>query len=430
MATSSSESATWPPPPPLRSLEDILRSAVSHPIYTPLLQSQAPPPATLGAFPFLTKAHLLETMPQLLKPPYIYSTYLSPSGGTRGTGSSMPLFFATDTTDNRIQRFLLARMLAELHVLESTDIVLNLHGGFPMYRCMDLSSSMIDLAGATELAASNRATPAQAIEIAERFGANVIFAGGSKLMELATHLEHNPSSSLRIEKAIFTSEPLSAKQEAYLRRILNLRSVGSIYGSCEAGPFAASLPLPDVPTHREFVVDSRMFVVEIRCPSTAKILSSSLELSSDASGEIVFTSLCRLRHPVVRYCSGDLGSLHPYPNSSSSSPYFVLRLDGRNPEKSFFFDDEYIDISELDSRVFSKPEHRVLEWQLLIRPIATFEFRVVLEGDAAREQAILLDIEECVLGTGLDIVVRRVGYEDLERGSMAGKVRKVVDLRE
>lgn len=422
----SPTSVTWPPPPPLHTLDDILSAAATHPVYAPLL-ANTPHTPSLAYFPLLTKSHLIATVPALLVPPCLVSTYLSPTGGTR-TGPR-PLFVPTNTSDNRIQRYLYAQLLVATATLGPESVVLNLHGGMPMYRSGDLTSSMIDFAGGTELACGVHASMEQAMEYASQFGANTVFAAGSKLVQLATWADEHPDKSHRFDTALFTSEPLSRKQEAFVRRALGVRAIGSVYGSAECGPVAVSPPTADAGEEtRTFVVDRRMFVVEV--VSDGQVLASSLD--SDPAphevGEVVLTSLVRHRNPIVRYRTGDYGVIRAHSNAD----WVHVELHGRDKELSFSVATDYIDVGKIEL-IMSR--HGVIQWQVVLSAGESVEFRAVFDSDGGRHNvheradAVLSETREHILGHDIPVAVNAVGYDELEKGSMARKVRKVVDNR-
>ncbi|KAL1409568.1 hypothetical protein Q8F55_003553 [Vanrija albida] len=416
--------STWPPPPPLRTLDDILAAAASHPVYAPLLDGEAAPPP-LAAFPLLTKAHLIATVPPLLAPPHLTSTYLSPTGGTR-TGPR-PLFVPTDTSDNRKQRYLYAALLRATRTLGESSVVLNLHGGAPMYRSGDLTSSMIDLAGGTELAAGIHATPAEALGYARQFGADTVFAAGSRLVALATWADTHPASAHTFHTALFTSEPLSQKQEAFVRRALGVRAIGSVYGSAECGPVAVAPPCAEPGGEaRTFVVDRSMFVVEI--VRDGEVLASSVDPrpAAHAVGEVVLTSLVRYRNPIVRYRTGDYGVIR----ADENPDWVSVELHGRDKDLYFQVATEYIDVATVE-KVMAR--YAVLQWQVVLGAGESVEFRAVFDGEGGpvqeRADAVKAEICDHILGHDIPVAVLAVGYDQLEKGSMARKVRKIVDNR-
>jgi phenylacetate-coenzyme A ligase PaaK-like adenylate-forming protein len=460
------------------TLDEILFRASKHPIYAQLLSDKihsnqdqtTDSPLQLQHFPTIDKAHLINGFSALLQtdPTALHAAYLSPTGGTRG--GTKQLYFVSDTRENRVQRDDFAqRVLRPIGVYVPRDIVVNMHGDVaPMYRCQELIGTLIELSGATELGVGGKATDEQAVTFTAQFGANVVTATSSRIMQFAEYIAAHPETFpkvAKITKVVYSSEPMTRPQEQFLRRVLkNVEVVASVYGSSEAGPWAASPPQSEVrPENRhwnDFVFDSEMMVVEILAEDGVTVLANSRKTSAGDSGEtedddaapvgeIVLTSLSRARNPLVRYRTGDLGSLHRFAGPvaggddvAAGHSYCRLRLHGRNPEKSFDLDGDYMDCEEFEHRVFSKPEYRVLQWQVIIDSVGAgggknrLEFRVVAEGvcsDAERQEwqeRVQKDIVQNVVGQSLEVVVKRVGYEQLERGRIARKVVKVLDRRE
>lgn len=106
------------------------------------------------------------------------------------------------------------------------------------------------------------------------------------------------------------------------------------------------------------------------------------------TGIIVQTSLRRLRNPLVRYITGDLGSLHPLPEMAnavvpeSERQYLrVLRMQGRDRRFSFKWDGAYFEFEKLKA-LLQAEECGILQWQVLLgqldsSPQATLEVRLL-----------------------------------------------------
>ncbi|KAF8446571.1 hypothetical protein BDZ91DRAFT_753291 [Kalaharituber pfeilii] len=469
-------------------LSNILSQASAHPTYKPLLRDDTfQAPLTLQSFDFANKDHLLRTFDYLIRnqPSFLHSTYISPTGGTHSSATTH-LYFFTSTTENRAQRKLASTLLSTINVFEPTDIVVNLHGGVPMYRSQDLTGTLIDHCGATELSVGASAQDVEVIWIAKQFKANVVTATSTRLLQLARYVQgltrQNSGAEmkveeqvgLKLEKAVFTSEPLSKKQERFLKETLGVETVASVFGCAEAGPWAGSPPLPVVGYNREagedsvgrqsdlpgsgimrmFIFDKRQIVVEI-IDDDGNVLDDSTRLRLKARagksliGEIVLTSLTRFRNPLVRYRSGDLGSLHDISSvqyvqdllkrKPETDVRFLcgLTLYGRSTKSSFFAQSDYIEVNELDQRIFNKPEWDVLEWQVIIyvpntdeeEGKVTFESEVEILDPEGYEKKLAQEIIAKVVPVGIKVVVKEVDYKGLERGRMAGKVKKIVDRR-
>lgn len=125
--------------------------------------------------------------------------------------------------------------------------------------------------------------------------------------------------------------------------------IRSELGSCEAGPWAiANLALTAEPEDDavEFIYDTRTMVIEILPLEATETPRGSVqdmaELPEGSVGVIVQTSLQRLRNPLVRYITGDVGSLHPLPAAAKAvipaeeaQHLRMIRLRGRDKRFSF-----------------------------------------------------------------------------------------------
>ncbi|KAF8449528.1 hypothetical protein BDZ91DRAFT_618157, partial [Kalaharituber pfeilii] len=207
------------------------------------------------------------------------------------------------------------------------DIVLSLHHGPPMYRGLSVEALIIEDAGATELHIGAAAPDSLAMQIAKQFGATVVTASSSRLLQFARYVKgvrDQGGEAVDIKKVIYTSETLQRHQEHYLVDALRAEVVGSTYGSTESGEWAVLVNGVELDgeesasnTSRMFAFDRRLVVAEI-ISEDGTVLAASTDACLDSMddrkppvGEIVLTSLCKWRNPLVRYRTGDIGSLHP-----------------------------------------------------------------------------------------------------------------------
>jgi phenylacetate-coenzyme A ligase PaaK-like adenylate-forming protein len=446
------------------TLQEILLRASTHPIYIPLLQDAefyrerhtddgersnaiTARPVSLRDYPFLPKEHLASFSTLMhTDPDFLRSAYLPPSGGT-GCGPTQ-FYFVTDTSENRDQRVQFASMLSQLRVITDDDIILNLHGGGIMYRSQELIGNLVDLAGGTELSVGSNASDMAVLQAAQQFRPNTLSATSSRMLQFAQHVSTLPEHErVTIRKIIYTSEPLLPAREKYLQSVLGVETIASIYGSAEAGPCFASSPAKigvQTTSFREFVFDKTIVVVEI-VGDDGTVIADSLGMSEGWGqvGEIVITSRCRLRNPLVRYQTGDLGSLQPFHGTDNGElDYHCLHSHGRNSAKSWTVNGEYFDIKELENTIFNKSEYGVLDWQVVIEPVPVeeredgmavdgLEFRVVSKRrlDDKTLDRLRQDVVDNTVGSQVRVLMRRTEYEGLERGSLARKVMKVVDRR-
>ncbi|RPB27689.1 hypothetical protein L211DRAFT_834540 [Terfezia boudieri ATCC MYA-4762] len=481
------------PQPPLStySLSTILSHAATHHIYKPLLinhPSYSTSQLTLQSFSYLHKDHLIKCFQELrdTDPTFLHSTYISPTGGTR-SNATKHLYFFTSSAENRVQRALAATLFSTLKTIESSDIVINLHGALPMYRSQDLSGTLLDLCGATELSIGVNAEDADIAQIGRAFGANAITASSSRILQLARYVYSlrreggEEKVGFKLKKVIFTSEPLSKAQEKFLNEALGTETVSSIYASAEAGPWVGTIPkriagdenteeTPGSVAPRSFVFDRRQIVVEVIDPDE-NVLDSSTnpppEGRKPSVGELVLTSLTRLKNPLVRYRTGDFGSLHSFSSLAGTEEILKdkpeateylcgITMHGRDANTSFFLDSDYINTIELDRRVFAEPEWDIVYWQVILYYLTDeelkaartarasadrnvnvskegVEFRVVRKSDqippVGYEERLERAIVNRVISEGIKLHVKVVGYDGLEKGKMARKVIKIVDRR-
>ncbi|KAF8446870.1 hypothetical protein BDZ91DRAFT_752858 [Kalaharituber pfeilii] len=487
------------PPQIPKTLPEVLVRAATHPIYASLVRdsgldvtSGAP---SLAKFPFLTKSDLGNGIAYLLAsdPTALHDgAHVATTGGT----ISVSLYFISSCAEHRHQHQLVSiDVLRPLRVFTSTDIVMNLSGGLPMYRSLGVFGELAEYTGAMELPVTSLASDALVVQLSRQFGATAVMGPTSRLLQFARYvndLRGRGGDGVAIKKIVYTSEPLAPHHERYLAGALRAEVVASLFGSAEVGIWCGAPPSPIVmdgldmagdraglrrASGRIFVFDRRHVVVEIVSEEGTVLANSTTndfpvpaDEAPAAIGEIVLTSLCRWRNPLVRYRTGDLGSLHPL--SALGDPATVLhdcdearlkelidhlciRIYGRRVHSSFNIRGWYVDVTELDRLVFGRPEWGVLEWQVILSALTDeqqaeatkenegmgaiqdmVEFRVVREraGGMARdegdyEERLRTALDEMVFDRYTRLAVRTVEYDELERGRTARKVLKIVDRR-
>lgn len=304
------------------------------------------------------------------------------------------------------------------------------------FSSLELSGDLTEYSGGTNIPAGFDFPDENLAQLASIFHTNAIMGTTSRLLIFARYLLSNPTISISFAKAIYTSETLPAHQEEYLRKAFHCKYIVSVYASAECGPWAVSLPsntLDGSKMYREFVFDATTMTVEI-------LDDDGVPVTKGEVGEIVVTSLMRLRNPLVRYRTGDIGSLHPYSvgKGVTSSQYRCIHLYGRHPGKSFNISGEYYDIIEIE-KIMGQDRWGILQWQVILdsdhigQREESAEFRVVLKDKFSGENQ-LDDLRLALLRLGggfitADFSVRAVECTDLENSSMANKMRKIVDKR-
>ncbi|KAF7349306.1 hypothetical protein MSAN_01720100 [Mycena sanguinolenta] len=382
-------------------LHHVLAVAAIHPFYQPTIRF--PPDADhirqaiassngsvrpLSSVPLTYKKDLYQTIQRLSadrdpRNGYRSSAYISVTGGGSG---GVPMMFATDGRENRTQRIVTGRLIQACGVIESGDWVLTMHSSGKLYRALDLTTEMLENAGASVLCAGHSMPHTAIVQLCVAQGVNVISGDSSQILEFVLHVAGLPPATreaLCINKIIYTSEPLVRAQRQYLASVLGPVSIYSLLASAEGGPWGVmNLALTgDVADDAaDFIFDTRAMSVEVLPLSAVNEDQPRSEgpgelhsLPDGESGAIVLTSLQRLRNPLVRYVSGDVGSLHPLPAAAIASipseiaPHLrVLRLQGRDQRFSFTWNAEYFEF-ELLRDFFRREDLGILQWQIILQ---------------------------------------------------------------
>ncbi|KAM3073025.1 hypothetical protein ACMFMG_008743 [Clarireedia jacksonii] len=315
---------------------------------------------------------------------------------TGGGSGGVPMMFAVDAHENRRQRAQMGDFLKLCGVIDPVDMVLTTHlvGGF--YRSLDLMTEIIENAGATAFSDGAYMAYTEVVMCLAGYRINVLTGDSGQVVQVVRHISMMPQEHRKhiiLNKIIYTSESLTTSQRVFIRTILGDVKIFSIMASCEAGPWAISSPdltgeYTFTGRSTDFVFDTRGMLIEIFSPSALDDVSSpSLHLLPEGqTGIIVQTSLQRLRNPLVRYISGDIGSVHPLPDSACAvisetdrKHLRVLRMRGRDNRFSFEWYAEYFDFQNIEAFMQEK-ENGVLQWQIILdrsedTPQSTLEIR-------------------------------------------------------
>ncbi|EJP68338.1 uncharacterized protein BBA_02340 [Beauveria bassiana ARSEF 2860] len=423
----------------------------------------------LTSWPLLHKKTLYTTVQRLVNDTspentYRQSSYVSITGGGRG---AQPLFFATDVNENRRQRAEFGKLIASTGMLNGRDWVVSMHSGGGLYRALDLTLEIIESAGACTLAAGSYMPLPEIQQLLVKYKANVLSGDSSQIINFVNHvstLSPEERDQIHLDKIIYTSEVLTGPQRAHIRATLGHGvKICSLLASAETGPWALSNP--DLTGERttassDFVYDTRTMAVEIfpdsvalegdndtdATTTTTTTTTAPMPLKDGETGAIVLTSLCRLRNPLVRYISGDVGSLHELPDhvkhlvAEADRPYIrVLRLDGRDRRFSFDWEGNYIEFGNL-AAIVEDPRYGILQWQTILQSkpeglVPCLELRV-LPGAAMRDdEALQRDMVDRVkllisLEAGdedMFVVVYLENTDGFEKSKTGGKVVKFID---
>lgn len=321
---------------------------------------------------------------------------------------------------------------------------------------------ILENAEVSVLPAGHAMSLAEVAEALVHYRVNVLSGDSSQIVRVADTIAGLPAEerqNVKLTKIIYTSEPLTDVQRAYIREVLGPVKVSSVLGSCEAGPWALGNPdisqvsASEVASAADFVFDTRTMLVDILSLSVldnddGSVVATGEPLPDGTSGIVVQTSLQRLKNPLVRYVTGDIGSLHPLPESPAAQripaedrQYLrVLRLHGRDRRFSFKWSGEYLQFDRLTALLQAK-EWRILQWQVVLAqpkslPDPTLEIRLLLpssvvEDDIGPESRLVKAIEQfCVVTPGNRHLFEIKVLTDLtqfERSSTGRKVIKFID---
>ncbi|KAJ5608760.1 hypothetical protein N7528_009327 [Penicillium herquei] len=401
----------------------------------------------------LKKKNVIERLVHDTDPSNTYrrSSYMSITGGGSG---GIPMMFAVDVYENRRQRAQMGDFIKLCGIIEPIDWVLSTHlaGGF--YRSLDLTTEIIENAGATVLSAGSYMPTTEVVKSLADYHVNVLTGDGCQIIQAVHEISMLPQDHrdrIHLEKIIYTSEPLNSPQRAFVKKVLGDVKIFSILGSSEAGPWAISSPdLTGEPSlcGTDFVFDTRNMLVEIISPSDIDIDGEAQAgLTPVAPGEpgvIVQTSLQRLRNPLIRYNTGDIGSVHPLPDSASAvipeadREYLrVLRMHGRDHRFSFKWYGCYFEFENVEAFMRIE-EYGILQWQIILGPLESspqsiLEVRLLrcpqtggLANDDVRQQVeaffVILPENQHLLR-----IVFVDGLDEFERSVTARKILKFVD---
>lgn len=324
-----------------------------------------------------------------------------------------------------------------------------------MARSLDLVLEVLENAGASVLSAGNHMSATEVVQLLVKYHVDVLTGDSSQVTQIVHHissLSQEERRKIKLEKIIYRSEVLTSAQRALMGRVLGRIKICSMFASAEAGPWSASNPditgSNNILGSVDFIFDTRTTLIEIfpySCNQTDSSISDPLP--EGEQGIVVQTSLTRLRNPLVRYVTGDIGSLHPLPDhartllSETDWQHFrVLRLVGRDRRFSFEWDGEYIELEGLTSLM--EAEHAVLQWQVILGTMesskeSSLEIRVLCatvnqdEHPLSPQEAITTRLTDFLHVYDLNCHRFRLkfvgGMADFERSETGRKVIKLID---
>jgi phenylacetate-CoA ligase len=175
--------------------------------------------------------------------------------------------------------------------------------------------------GATVVPASGGFTARQAMLLAD-LGGQALCATPSYALVIAQAIRDAgvDPEDLALEIGLFGGEPWTDEMRRQLDRELGISAV-SFYGLSEmCGPGVAAECLA---ARDGLHVQEDHFLVEVVDPETGE------PLPEDADGELVFTTLVKEAQPLIRYRTGDIGSITTEPCACGRTMARITALRGR-----------------------------------------------------------------------------------------------------
>jgi phenylacetate-CoA ligase len=174
--------------------------------------------------------------------------------------------------------------------------------------------------GATVIPVSGGFTARQAMLLRD-FGAQVLTSTPSYALAIAQAVREAgiEVDELRLELGLFGGEPFTDEMRAQVERELGLTAL-MFYGLSEmCGPGVAA----ECPARAGLHVQEDHFLVEVVDPGSGAALDEGEE------GELVFTTLAKEALPLIRYRTGDVGSVTSKPCECGRTLARIRSLRGR-----------------------------------------------------------------------------------------------------
>lgn len=277
--------------------------------------------------------------------------------------------------------------------------------------------------GATVVPSSGGFTSRQ-IMLMRDLGAQVLVATPSYALAIGQAVAEAgvDPAELRLELGLFGGEPWSERMRAEIEAALRLQAV-NFYGLSEmCGPGVAAECLA---VRSGLHVHEDHFIVEVIDPDTERQLAAGNE------GELVFTSLTKEAMPMLRYRTGDIGTIVAEPCACGRTTARLQGLRGRH--------DDVVIVRGVNVHP-SEVEHVLAgidglspHYRLLVeRPGAMDELTVECEqsvaGTSAQAEALRARLTEGIqqqIGLRVSVVVGEPG----SLPQSEGKAVRVVDRR-
>lgn len=246
----------------------------------------------------------------------------------------------------------------------------------------------------------------QSIQASPRIQYNIL-GYVSALEQVIRYCESNSISQIggNAGGIITMSEGLSTKTREKLQKLFNC-SVVSRYSNLENGIIAQQLI-----GEASFVVNTASYYVEILKEDSNEVVENG------KLGRIVVTDLYNFAMPMVRYDTGDLGSIRIKDDKT-----FIERIEGRKLDVLFDTSNHVVSSYIMYKNMWQYTE--IAQYQLIQTAEKSYIFKINCETEFKKEENLIREFKQ-YLGQDADFKVEYVNEIPLLN---SGKRRKTVNL--
>lgn len=235
----------------------------------------------------------------------------------------------------------------------------------------------------------------------------------SAILELSDLIQLNfRSEPFKVNSIITMSEALEVKAKQRLKETFNCENVFSRYSNVENGIIAQQFPDGE----ELFLVNTASYVIEI-------LDDDDNPLSEGEVGRIVVTDLYNFGMPLIRYDTGDIGSMRII-EKETGSLRVLESVEGRKMDAIFDSEGELISSFVITNQMWEYPE--LLQYQFVQIDEKKYLFKLNSPDKFEREAQLLGKFREVL---GKDALID-VEYVDEIPLLSSGKRKKVVNLME
>lgn len=233
----------------------------------------------------------------------------------------------------------------------------------------------------------------------------------SALEQIIQYLDSTEKSKVnsKIRSIITMSESLSMETKERLENIFNCRVV-SRYSNLENGIIAQQ----ETNGLNRFLINTASYYVEILDLNSDRILADG-EL-----GRIVVTDLYNRAMPMIRYDTGDIGSIEKDVNNPAK--VYLSAVEGRKLDILFDVDGTMVSSYIMYKNMWKYTE--ILQYQLIQVNQKKYIFKINCTKTFTKEEQLIDEFKK-YLGSGADFTIEYVDEIPL---LSSGKRRKVVNL--